>query len=168
MPAKAPTKTFETRIDIEEDAREALIELLNRNLADMVDLSIQTKHAHWNVKGPDFMQLHELFDQLYARLASHADMLAERAVTLGGVANGTTRQAAANSGIGEYDLEAVDGHEHVSALAGQFAKVTARIRAAIDESDELGDLTTADLLTQISGAVDKDLWFLEAHLQARR
>lgn len=158
---------YETRIDLGRQARLSLARLLNQRLADMIDLFNQTKHAHWNVKGPEFMQLHELFDDVAERVEEGCDLLAERVVTLGVAAEGTTRQSAAASTIGEYDLAAVDGLDHVRALAGQVAKLAASIRGAIQQSAELGDPTTADLFTEISRSLDKDLWFLEAHLQKK-
>ena len=158
---------FETRIDLGKQKRVALVVLLNQRLADMIDLFNQTKHAHWNVKGPQFMQLHELFDDVAERVEESCDLLAERVTNLGGVARGTTRQSAANSSIGEYDLEAVDGLHHVRALAGQLAKVAASVRSAIQQSTEVGDPTTSDLFTEISRSLDKDLWFLESHVQKR-
>src|SRR5262245_3502157 len=161
------TATYSTLIDIGQEIRLALIRLLNQRLADMIDLFNQTKHAHWNVKGPEFMQLHELFDGIAERVEEACDLLAERAVTIGGAAEGTTRQSAANSTIGEYDLGAVDGLDHVRALAGQVAKLATSTRSAIQQSAELGDPTTSDLFTEISRSLDKDLWFLEAHLQHR-
>lgn len=156
---------YETRIDLGRQARLSLARLLNQRLADMIDLFNQTKHAHWNVKGPEFMQLHELFDGVAERVEEGCDLLAERVVTLGLTAEGTTRQSAAASTVGEYDLAAVDGLDHVRALAGQVAKLAASIRGAILQSAEFGDPTTADLFTEISRSLDKDLWFLEAHLQ---
>ena len=162
------TTGYETRIDIGQQARLSLTRLLNRRLADMIDLFNQTKHAHWNVKGSEFMQLHELFDDIAERVEEGCDLIAERVVTLGGAAEGTTRQSAANSTIGEYDLGAVDGLEHVRALAAQVSQLAASVRKAIQESAELGDPTTADLFTEISRSLDKDLWFLEAHLQKGR
>src|SRR5919204_6441033 len=114
---------YETLIDLRQQVRLPLIQLLNGRLADMIDLFNQTKHAHWNVKGPQFMQLHELFDGVAERVEESCDLLAERVVTLGGTAEGTTRQSAAGSTIGEYDLGAVDGLDHVRALAGQVAKL---------------------------------------------
>ena len=158
---------YETRIDLGRQSRLSLARLLNQRLADMIDLFNQTKHAHWNVKGPEFMQLHELFDGVAERVEEGCDLLAERVVTLGVATEGTTRQSAASSTIGEYDLAAVDGLDHVRALAGQVAKLAASIRGAIQQSAELGDPTTADLFTEISRSLDKDLWFLEAHLQKK-
>ncbi|HWB97008.1 MAG TPA: DNA starvation/stationary phase protection protein Dps [Bryobacteraceae bacterium] len=159
--------TFETQIDIAEQNRVRLIALLNERLADSIDLYNQTKHAHWNVKGPDFIQLHELFDQVAGHVLEHSDLIAERAVMLGGVAHGTIRQAAKNSSLPEYDLKAADGISHVKALSAQLAKSASAIRHAIGQADGLGDPTTADLFTEISRALDKDLWFVEAHLQAK-
>jgi starvation-inducible DNA-binding protein len=156
---------YETLIDIGEQARLTLACILNQNLADMIDLFNQTKYAHWNVKGPEFMQLHELFDGVAERVEEGCDLIAERVVTLGGGVEGTTRQSVAYSTIGEYDLKAADGLEHVRALATQVAKLAASIRMAIQESAELGDPTTSDLFTEISRSLDKDLWFLEAHIQ---
>lgn len=158
---------FETGIDIREEARHSLISQLNQRLADMIDLFNQIKHAHWNSKGPQFIQVHELFDKIAERVEEDCDMLAERAVMLGGVAEGTTRQSVINSSIGEYDLNAVDGMDHVRAVAVQVAKVAASVRRAIGHAAEFADPTTADLFTEISRSLDKDLWFLEAHLQAR-
>ncbi len=159
-------RTFKTSIDIPEKRRAELIELLNARLADSTDLKTQTKHAHWNVKGPNFIQLHELFDDIAPHFDDYADLLAERAVQLGGVANGTLREAVSASSIPEYDLSAVSGTEHVKALVKNIAKFAALVREAIDKSDELEDKDTADIFTEISRQTDKDLWFLEAHVQA--
>src|SRR5262245_9241061 len=110
-------RLHDTRIDILPEARITLILLLNQRLADMIDLFNQTKYAHWNVKGSDFIQLHELFDDIAEHVEDSCDLLAERVTTLGGTANGTTRQVAKASGIGEYDLDVVRGGDHVRALS---------------------------------------------------
>jgi starvation-inducible DNA-binding protein len=167
MKTASDHRLFETAIEIKAPARLSLIAVLNQRLADMIDLFNQTKHAHWNVKGTDFIQLHELFDDIAERVEEGCDLLAERVVTLGGVAAGTTRQSAKGSSLGEYDLNAVGGTEHVRCLVGQIARLCASTRAAIKESADLGDPTTSDLFTEVSRALDKDLWFLEAHLQGK-
>ncbi len=156
----------DTRIDIPEPERKALIDLLNARLADTLDLYTQAKHAHWNVKGSDFIALHELFDELAASLVEYIDMIAERATSQGGVAEGTARMAAAASSLPEYPVDAVDGPAHVTALADRYAAFAAQLRSAITTSEEHGDIDTADLFTEVSRTVDKHLWFLEAHLQA--
>ena len=162
---KKSTRTFHTHIDIPADKRSAIVELLNQSLATTFDLMSQTKQAHWNVKGNDFYQLHLLFDAIAGEVSEFVDLIAERVTTLGGYATGTARMAAENSSLPEYPTDAVDGKDHVAALVERFAKFAAKIRAAIDETDELGDKTTADLFTQVSRTVDQRLWFLEAHLQ---
>jgi starvation-inducible DNA-binding protein len=161
------TELHETRIDIPEDARLKLVDLLNRQLADTTDLFTQAKYAHWNVKGSDFIQLHLLFDEIAGHVLGFADLIAERATTLGGTANGTVRQAATTSTLPEYPTAAVDGMEAVQAVADRAAEYAASTRRAMEESEDLGDISTNDLFTEVSRQIDKDLWFLEAHLQSK-
>lgn len=164
-PAVAEPLQFRTSIDIPAETRGPVIELLNKSLASMFDLASHTKQAHWNVKGKDFYQLHLLFDEIAGELFDFVDKLAERVTTLGGYALGTTRMAAEHSTLPEYPVDATTGTDHVSALVERFAMYAAHARAAIDESNELDDQSTADLYTEISRTLDKRLWFLEAHLQ---
>jgi len=159
------TRQFPTRIDLPEKSREPLCDLLNAHLADTFDLMSQVKQAHWNVKGKDFYQLHLLFDEIAAELSGFVDELAERCTSLGGYATGTARMAAENSRLPEYPTDAVEGRAHVEALVERFALYCGSIREGVDESEKLGDPTTADLYTQVSQVVDKRLWFLEAHIQ---
>ncbi len=159
-------RTFHTSIDIPEKKRQEIIDLLNARLADTLDLKTQAKQAHWNVKGREFFQLHELFDSVATHLEAHSDLIAERVTVLGGTALGTARIAAAASSLPEYDLDATKGEEHVRALVQRLAKLAAGVRKGIDQANDLGDLATADLFTEIVRDADKDLWFLEAHLQA--
>ena len=159
-------RTFDTRIDIPEDARVELVALLNARLADTFDLYSQLKQAHWNVKGSDFIQLHLLYDQVAESVLEYVDEIAERATALGGLALGTARLAAEASSLDEYPLDAVDGMDTVAAIADRLAAYGASVRAAIDASTEHGDLDTADLFTEVSRGIDKHLWFVEAHLQS--
>lgn len=161
---KAKVKMYSTRIDLAEEVRAQEIELLNQTLATTLDLKTQTKQAHWNVKGANFLQLHELFDTMATELEGYVDMVAERITTLGGVAMGTARIAAEASVLSEYDLSAVSGTEHVTALADNYAAYGKHVRQAIDTTDNLGDADTADMYTEISRTIDMRLWFLEAHL----
>lgn len=155
---------YPTRIDLSEDVRVKVVEILNQTLAATLDLKTQTKQAHWNVKGMDFYQLHELFDELAGELEEYVDLVAERVTALGAIAMGTARIAAESSILPEYALEAVTGADHVSALADRFAIYAKHLREGIDVTDNLGDADTADLYTEISRTIDKRLWFLEAHL----
>lgn len=154
-----------TRNNIPASTREQLVPLLNVLLAVATDLKSQAKQAHWNVKGPQFMQLHELFDGIAGRLDTQIDDLAERTVQLGGTAYGTIRQAAAASTLPEYPANLNTGLEHAAAVADRLAIYGAALRAAIDTATSLGDADTADLFTGFSREADKDLWFVESHLQ---
>src|SRR5260221_13230441 len=104
---------YETENDIPKQARTELNALINQRLADLVDLQMQLKQAHWNVKGSHFIGLHELFDKIAEDVESYVDMIAERVVQLGGIAEGTARVAATQSRLEEYPLEIADGAAHV-------------------------------------------------------
>ena len=165
MVTATSTHMYSTTVDIPADKRSNLVALLNQTLADTLDLKTQVKQAHWNVKGMQFIALHEMFDGFATILEGYVDMVAERVTALGGVAMGTARIAARDSSLSEYDLEAVSGEAHVRALAKQYGHYAAQVRAAIVTAEANDDADTADLYTEISRQIDKDLWFLEAHLQ---
>jgi starvation-inducible DNA-binding protein len=159
---------FKTKNDLSEATRVKAIELLNARLADSKDLQTQVKQAHWNVKGPSFIALHELFDKINDEVEDYVDEIAERAVQLGGVAEGTARIVAKRSSLPEYPVHAADGRSHVEALSSALAAFGKAARKAIVEANEFGDLDTADLFTEVSRGMDKWLWFVEAHMQAER
>lgn len=159
---------FKTKNDLPEATRVKVIDLLNARLADAIDLQTQTKQAHWNVKGSNFIALHELFDKVNEDVEEYVDDIAERAVQLGGVADGTARSVAKRTSLMEYPATAVDGRSHVEALSSVLAVFGKAARKAIGDANDLSDLDTADLFTEISRGVDKWLWFVEAHLQAER
>ncbi|WP_204137467.1 DNA starvation/stationary phase protection protein Dps [Halomicronema sp. CCY15110] len=162
--AKPTARFYPTRNDLSASVREQVTAILNQSLAATLDLKTQTKQAHWNVKGKDFYQLHELFDEMAGELEEYVDMVAERVTALGGTALGTARMAAEQSILPEYPINAVNGMDHVTALADRYAAYAKHVREAIDATDELGDADTADLYTEVSRTIDKRLWFLEAHL----
>lgn len=155
-----------TKNDLAKGKREKVIELLNSRLADAIDLKTQAKQAHWNVKGPHFIGLHELFDQVATAVEAHVDLIAERVTALGGTAMGTARVVAQKSTLSQYPLEITDGVAHVDALSTAMADFGKKVRANIDEADELDDAVSADVLTEVSREIDKLLWFVEAHVQA--
>lgn len=158
-------RLYPTSIDIGAETRSKVIELLNQTVATTLDLKTQVKQAHWNVKGMDFYQLHQLFDELATELEEFTDLFAERVTALGGLAMGTARMAVAASILPEYPIDIIDGKDHIIALAERFAPYAKSLRQNIDASADLGDADTADLYTEVSRAIDKRLWFLEAHLQ---
>jgi starvation-inducible DNA-binding protein len=155
-----------TKNDLSKASREKLVEILNKRLADSLDLKSQAKQAHWNVKGPHFIGLHELFDQVSTEVEGYTDLIAERATSLGGTALGTVRVASQNSTLSEYPLEITDGTDHVDALSNALADFGKKVREDIDTTGELGDQGTADLFTEVSRGIDKLLWFVEAHIQS--
>ena len=165
--AALPTM-YQTENDISAQRRSELNALMNQRLADAVDLQTQLKQAHWNVKGPHFIGLHELFDQVDEAVESYVDLIAERIVQLGGVAEGTVRVSAARSRLEEYPLNIADGHAHVEAVAKALSTFGQEARATISQADELDDADTADIFTEISRGIDKWLWFVEAHSQAAK
>lgn len=162
----AKLKTYKTSNDLPAEVREQVITLLNQHLADTFDLYSQAKQAHWNVKGPQFFQLHELFDKLADEAQGYTDMIAERITALGGTAAGTVRMSAAASRLDEYPLDVSRGLTSIEALAKAYASLAETTREAIETTDRAGDADTADLFTEVSRGIDKSLWFLEAHLQA--
>ncbi len=164
----APAEMYETENDLPKTTRRELNALINQRLADVIDLQTQLKQAHWNVKGPHFIGLHELFDKIAEEVEDYVDMIAERIVQLGGIAEGTVRVSAVRSRLDEYPLGIADGPAHVEAVARALSTFGREARMTIDETDKLGDADTADLFTEISRGIDKWLWFVEAHSQASK
>ena len=153
-----------TKNDLAEIVRSKIVALLNSRLADCIDLQPQSKQAHWNVKGPEFIALHKLFDEINDDVEEYVDTIAERAVQLGGTVEGTARVVAAKSSLPEYPLTITTGRDHVAALANALALFGKSARQAIIQSEDDGDADTADVFTEVSRGIDKWLWMVEAHL----
>jgi starvation-inducible DNA-binding protein len=153
-----------TKNDLTEDTRIKAIAMLEPHMLSAIDLGLQIKQAHWNVRGPNFIALHELFDKIVDAVRLNSDDIAERVVQLGGEAVGGADRVAAGSYLAKFPQH-LEGErafvEHVASLLATFAK---HVRKGIDDADEMGDMVTSDLLTQIGREVDKNLWFVEAHL----
>jgi starvation-inducible DNA-binding protein len=150
---------------IETNVKTAMIELLNSRLADAIDLALITKQAHWNLKGPTFIAVHEFLDEVRDELDEHVDVIAERVAQLDGIALGTIQAVAGATTLPAYptDIRKVD--DHLKALVDHFARVSKSTREAIDAADDAGDADTADIFTAYSRALDKNLWFLKSHLE---
>ena len=159
---------WNTHHDQPESRRVAIVALLNQQLADIVDLGLQAKQAHWNVKGPQFAALHALFDEVAGSLAELADEVAERAVVLGGLAQGTLQVLASQSRLAPYPTDALAENEHLRALSSAIARVAASSREAIQAAQKAGDDGTADVFTQVSREIDTLLWKVEAHIALER
>jgi starvation-inducible DNA-binding protein len=157
-----------TKNDLPEATRASVVQLLNQRLADCIDLQTHCKQAHWNVKGPNFIALHKLFDEVNEEVEEYVDLLAERIVQLGGVANGTARVVAAASALIDYPPTLSSGAQHVAALSDSLSQFGRTARMGIEEMNDLEDANSADILTEISRGIDKWLWFVEAHLEGAK
>lgn len=173
QPKKAATPNIEeepslykTKNDIPREQRLKSCALMNQRLASAIDLQMQMKQAHWNVKGPNFIGLHELFDKVDEAVEEYVDKIAERIVQLGGIAEGTVRVAAARSQLEEYPLSIAEGLAHVDAVTTALSDFGREARLSIDEAEAFDDADTADLFTEVSRGIDKWLWFVEAHAQS--
>ena len=158
-------KTHPTANDLTANAKQAAIALLNARVAEAIDLALLTKQAHWNLKGPQFIAVHEMLDGFRTQLDGHIDTMAERVVQLGGTALGTTQAVARASSLPPYPTGIYAINDHLAALIERYAAVANATRRSIDEADEAGDADTADIFTAASRDLDKALWFLEAHVQ---
>lgn len=162
------TDMYTTENDVSLDHRTNLNRLMNQRLATAIDLQMQMKQAHWNVKGPSFIALHELFDKAHEEVEGYVDMIAERIVQFGGIARGTVRSSAASTELADYPAAISEGPAHVEAVARALSTFGSDVRNMIAEANELGDAGTADIFTEISRGIDKMLWFVEAHSQAAK
>lgn len=139
------------------------IDLLQARLADSLDAYSHAKQAHWNVRGPGFQAIHELFDRVAGSVAEGADAIAERLATLGGSPSGSSRDVARNTTLKPYPHGIASERKHVDALAASLALLATKYREAIDHSDQAGDAVTSDLFTRLTGDLDKNIWFIESH-----
>ena len=153
-----------TRNDLPSNSKQAVIEVLNARLADAIDLALLTKQAHWNLRGRDFIAIHEMIDTFRTEIDGHVDTIAERVAQLGGTALGTVQNVAKGSSLPPYPTDISKVDDHLAALIERYGKAANAVRAAIDQADEKGDANTADIFTAYSRALDKALWFLEAHV----
>ena len=167
-PAKPSAKgirSHQTRNDTESNARKVSLETLQARLVDGIDLALVIKQAHWNLKGPEFIGVHLMLDGFRDEMDDHNDKVAERITQLGGTARGTVQSCSSESKLAPYPLDTYDIGDHLAALIDRYAVYANAVRQNIDDTDEAGDAGTADLFTEVSRAVDKNLWFLEAHVQ---
>jgi starvation-inducible DNA-binding protein len=152
-------------IGIKSNTRTAMVDLLNARLAEAIDLALITKQAHWNLRGPTFIAVHEFLDTVRADVDTHVDIIAERVAQLDGIALGTVQTVGSATTLAPYPTDIRKVEEHLKALVDRFAAVARAVREAIDVADEAGDADTADIFTAASRDLDKSLWMLRSHLQ---
>jgi starvation-inducible DNA-binding protein len=150
---------------LSKNIRAKSVAVLNRHLAAAIDLHAQVKQAHWNVRGPTFIAIHELFDKVAAAAEEYSDLVAERAGALGGAAEGTIQVAVEHSFLQRYRLGVADAEAHIAAVTAALATFGESARNAIDETASFGDADTADVFTEISRGTDQQLWLVDAHRQ---
>jgi starvation-inducible DNA-binding protein len=154
-----------TRNSLPEELRMKLVELLNRRLADSIELMLQARQARWNVTGPQFLVLYALFGQIARGVEDYVELLAERIVQLGGSADGTADVVTRRTSLDRYPPDIADGNGHIEALATVLASFGKHVRYAIGQATELLDVDSAALFTEMSRDTDAWLWLVEAHQQ---
>jgi len=152
-------------IALKANAKKVVIDILNARLADAIDLALITKQAHWNLKGPTFIAVHEMLDPMRTAIDTHVDIIAERIAQLDGIALGTSQTVAKATALAPYPTDIRKVTDHLAALAERFATLANQVREDIDATDEAGDADAADILTAFSRDLDKNLWFIKSHLE---
>jgi starvation-inducible DNA-binding protein len=159
------TKMQESAKEIPEEKRDALVATLNARLADGIDLMMRSKLAHWHVEGPDFYALHTVFDRVFADVTEHVDLLAERAVQLGGRAHGAVANVAQSTNLPPYEQESREGRAHLSSLTDTLMEYSRLVRRSVQQAEELGDQDTAEIFSGVSRDLETHLVFLQGHLE---
>ncbi len=162
-PQDKTTALHPTHQTIPHHIRGQIVELLQTRVSEGIDLTYQVKQAHWNVRGPRFFSLHKLFDKTYEHLQDNVDTIAERLVQLGGIAQGTIRSAVKISKLPDYPVGYITEDEHIELVSRGLANFSQTLRDDIERFAEWEDPGSADVLTEVIRAVDKDLWMVEAH-----
>ncbi|MGB3339055.1 MAG: DNA starvation/stationary phase protection protein Dps [Devosia sp.] len=165
LPASKDSSMKTPSIALKANAKSAVIDILNARLADAIDLALLTKQAHWNLKGIQFIAVHEMLDLFRSAIDLHADTIAERVAQLDGIALGTTQVVAKATTLAPYPTDIRKVPDHLAALADRYAALANQVREDIDATDEAGDADAADILTAFSRELDKDLWFIKSHLE---
>ena len=157
---------YRTSNTLSENIRSKSAELLNRHLAAAIDLHAQVKQAHWNVRGPAFIAVHELLDKVADVVEGYSDTIAERAATLGSTAEGTIQVAVKRSFLERYELGVAGEKAHLTAVTAALAAFGDSVRKAIDEAAAFGDQDTSDVFTEVSRGIDYQTCLVESHLHS--
>ncbi|MEX0772395.1 MAG: Dps family protein [Balneolales bacterium] len=161
---KTETRISEVNIGISEKYRDEISDGLSHLLADTYTLYLKSQNYHWNVTGPQFHSLHEMFEEHYKELAEAVDALAEGIRALGHFAPGTLNQFSEMSSVSEeYDVP--DAMEMINRLVMAHEQIMETARKVVSISEEADDQTTLDLVTERLKFHSKTAWMLRSHLQ---
>ena len=155
-----------TRIGIPEVAlrnREEVATALQAALVDLVALSLNGKQAHWHVTGAHFVPVHEQLDAIVDDTRAWADLVAERAVTLGVAVDGRPETVARTTSVEAFPEGFVDDGKVVALVAAQVEDVVERLRGGVVELGDR-DPVTQDLVIEVLRGLEKHLWMLQAQL----
>lgn len=164
LTAHAATAHPATLNELPAPTRSEVTGMLSRLLVETLDVALCARHAHWNVRGPDFLLLHDLMDHIGTELDDQADRLAKRIRALGGTVRGTAHTIATESSFKPYPVEVAEGQDHLEALALRLGLLSAEARLSIYECSGGLDPVTADVLVRVNSAIDDVLWSVESHL----
>ena len=143
-----------------------VIGVLNPVLAGMLHITLGAKYAHWNVKGRHFISLHELFDKVFESLLDGTDMIAERIIQLGSVAQSSPSWILKNTFLKDLNHETSSSEEYITFIVDSLKTLATRIKEGITHINEL-DVATADLLTEVLRNLDVYIWKVGAHLEEK-
>ena len=159
--------TERLNVGLNEDQRAAIVETLNRLLADENVLYVKTRNYHWNVRGPRFNDLHKFFEAQYEELEDIADEVAENARQFGGFAHATMAEFTKNAEIKEQPGEFPDADTMIRNLTSDHETIIRRLRKDIDAADDLDAKDASDFLTAVLEKHNKIAWMLRAFLSER-
>ncbi len=146
---------------LDDAAKEATAAALNRVLADLIDLSLVGKQAHWTLVGPRFRTLHLQLDEVVDAVRIHADDVAERVVTIGVAPDGRAATVAAESALPEHPTGWAKDTDVVDWFVGALGTAIGRLREAVAETEK-HDVVSQDLLIGITAALEKHMWMFQA------
>jgi starvation-inducible DNA-binding protein len=164
--AKAAVKgAAKVNLGLPEATRQQVVDLLNKRLSDTFVLYTKTLNFHWNVTGPEFIQIHLLLEEQYTELAEGIDSIAERVRKIGGFAFGTLDEFKQNSAIEEQPGRIPNWEQMLQILVDDHETIIRQLREDADKTEEWGDMFTNDFVIGLAQEHETMAWKLRAHLE---